>query len=485
MPSSLQPHPQLSPGTLSRTAQLALLLATGLMVAAAVVFDPSMTRSLSRSLLGGWSTTGVPYLLSPVLLAVIALLTIVVLNGKKWFAHQYEICVMLIFIPTQFVGVNIANLEATKFGLLSVLYLWLLDTFANRRPIRLFMPIILIWLGILCFAIASILNGLVASIGSMYVIIAKLLMFLLVINILRNYNLLQLALKTLVYLAIFSAVAALIQEAIFYFLGIPISFNDNAAKEWFKGTPFGVFIRASAFHPTAQNLAHSLLLATTLILFGPYSTRFKTIALTLTSAAMFLTFSGNALIILVGVLAITPIVKAPHKTLHYLAIVLLVLLVCYETGAMHWIYEKFMLPIIGKSSEDRVSLLQLGIDIITRNPLIGIGLHNFGRVSPQPVHNAYFQLATEIGVIAGLLLIAMFLLILIRLVMAGLRQTDPVRKSTLQGVALGFTALIIHFMFEPFIDSMVSWSFIGLAEATAMIMLVPEPINTAKEPNHD
>lgn len=482
----MQPHSELTSGSLPRAAQLLILLAIGLAIAAAVVFDPTITRSLSRKLFGGWSTTGVPYVLSPLFITLMLILTILVLNGKKWFEKQYEIYVLLIFIPTQFVGVNIANIEATKFGLLSVLYLWLLDSFANRRPVRLFMPNLLIWIGILCFAIASILNGLVGSIVSMYALLAKMLMFLLVVNVLRNYDLLQLALKTLVYLAIFSAVMALLQEAIFYFMGIPISFNDNASKEWYKGTPFGIFIRASAFHPTAQNLAHSLLLATTLILFGEYSLRFKTVAIALTSTAMFFTFSGNALIILVCVLALTPIIKAPNKLFHYLAITLLILLVCYEIGALNWIYQKFILPIAGKSSEDRVSLLQLGIDILLRHPFIGIGLHNFGRVSPQPVHNAYFQLATEIGVIAGLLLIALLLLIMIRLIMAGLQQTDPARKNTLKGVALGFGALTTHFMFEPFIDSMVSWSYIGLAEATAMVLLVTGQKKLAhKELRHD
>ena len=101
---------------------------------------------------------------------------------------------------------------------------------------------------------------------------------------------------------------------------------------------------------------------------------------------------------------------------------------------------------------------------------MGIGLNNFGRLSPQPVHNAYMQLITEIGVIPGVLLVLILALIFVRLLI-GLRSMPPgPLLQSGKAVLLALTGLALHFMFEPFINSLVSWSIIGFAEATALLL---------------
>ena len=93
-------------------------------------------------------------------------------------------------------------------------------------------------------------------------------------------------------------------------------------------------------------------------------------------------------------------------------------------------------------------------------------------MSPQPVHNADLQMMTEIGIVPGVLLCLILLLIFVRLLI-GIGRTPPgPLQQAGKGVTLALVGLTVHFMFEPFINSLVSWSMIGLAEATALLLYV-------------
>ncbi|HWI13349.1 MAG TPA: O-antigen ligase family protein [Burkholderiales bacterium] len=447
-------------------------LLCGMAIAAAVAFDPLLTRSLVRRLLGGWSTDAVPGMLAAAWLVAAVAGTALAVRGRDWFAERGPVYIVLLFVPTQFVGVSIGTLEPTKFGLLIVGYFITLELLARQRELRMSQPVAILWIAIVMCAVASVVNGLVTSIANLYSICAKVVMFTLVVNVVRDRRLLEFAIKLVIGLGLFSAVFALLQEAVFYFYKIPLTLDPNAPKYWFKETPFGTMIRASAFHPISQNLAHSLLIATAFVLFCPYRLRFKLLAFTLMASAMFFTFTGNAMIVLCGVLLIVPLVKFPHRALHYVAAVTVIGIALYEVGLFGWVYDKLLMPLSANSAQDRISLMQLGIEVLERDPWIGIGLNNFSRVSPQPVHNAFLQLASEIGLVGGVLLVALMVTVGARLATAVSRETDPRCKAMGKGVLVGYIALGAHFMFEPFINSMVSWAYIGLAEATAMVLLV-------------
>jgi O-antigen ligase len=442
----------------------------GVLIGAAVVADALWARSLSLRIAAPWLRGETPPLLT--LLLALALLIAVALATvcRGWLPPRQFALITLLFTATQLVGFSLANLEPLKISLLVVCACWLVDALSNNRTLRLYPPILMLWLVILAFAFASILNGLVGSLVAQYTIAAKFLMFFIVANLVRTPAQLLFTVRLLVALGVASAVLALAQEALFYFFNIPLSLEDNATKYWFKETPLGWMIRATAFHPTAQNLSHSLLLALALLVLGPFSMAMRLAGGLLIVLGVFFTFTGNGLVVMSLILLLVPIMHRPRWLLHYVGTVLLIVLLAYQTGALEWVYAHYLVPISGKSTEDRVGLLQLGVEVIERHPFIGIGLNNFGRLSPQPVHNAYLQLVTEIGILPGVLLLLVFGLIAARLLI-GIAAIEPgPLKQAANGVLLAFIALSVHFLFEPFINSLVSWSVIGLAEATALLI---------------
>lgn len=402
--------------------------------------------------------------------AVLASLLLVVTVIRRWFPPQEFALIALLFIPTQLVGFSYANIEPLKICLLITLAFWLTASLMNNRPVRLYPPFLMIWLIILIFSLVSITNGQLASLLSQYSIVAKFLMFFIVANVIRSPAQLLYAVRLLVALGVISSVVALIQEGLYYFLNLPLSLDANASKYWFKETPLGWMIRATGFHPTAQNLSHYLVIALTLLMLGPFSMRRRLIGGVLLVLGVFFTFSGNALVVLAFLLFLVPIVQQPRYTLHYLSVLLLVVLLLYQSGLLEIVHQKYLLPISGKSAEDRIELLQTGLDVVARHPLVGIGLNNFGRLSPQPVHNAYMQLITEIGLIPGVLLGLMLITIFMRILIGLGRLPEGPLKQSGKGVFLALIGVMFHFMFEPFINSLVSWSIIGLAEATALLL---------------
>lgn len=445
-------------------------LLVGLVVAVALVADVLWARGLSLKWLaprlGGIAPPTI--LLLAIVLCVAAL--IISTYGRSWLPEPGFRLICLLFVPTQLVGFSLANIEPLKICLLATVGFWLVGSMAHNRRVRLYPPFLMMWLVILIFSTASIVNGQVTSMVSQYSILAKFLMFFIVANVVRTQTQFLYAVRLLVALGVMSAVAALAQEAIFYFFQVPLSLDDNASKYWFKETPLGWMIRATGFHPTSQNLSHFLLMAFAMLMVGPFSAAQRFWGALLMVMGVFFTFSGNGLVVLGVILFLVPIFRRPSKALHYLSMVLLMVLLAYETGLLELVYNKYLLPLSGKSAEDRIELLQLGFEVITQHPLVGIGLNNFGRLSPQPVHNAYMQLVTEIGVAPGVLLGLILALIYLRLLI-GLRNlpAGPLLQSG-KAVLLAFTGLLLHFMFEPFINSLVSWSIIGFAEATAFLL---------------
>lgn len=462
--SSAQPPP------VWRPAHALVPALIGSLVAAGIAADAWWARGLSLRWASPWLRGEAPPLLS--LLAAMALALVVgtatLLRG--WLPAREHVPIALLFVATQLVGFNLANIEPLKIALLIVFAGWLADALVNNRPLRAYPPFLMMWLVILAFAFASVLNGQLGSLVAQYSIVAKFLMFFIVANIVRTPAQLLFTVRLLVALGIASAMLALAQEALFYFFRIPLSLEDNATKYWFKDTPLGWMIRASAFHPTAQNLSHYLLMALALLMLGPFSVALRLFGGLSMALGVFFTFTGNGLVVMAFLLFLAPVAHRPRLLLHYLSAVLLVAVLAYQTGALAWVYEKYLLPISGKSAEDRIGLMQLGLEVIERHPLIGVGLNNFGRVSPQPVHNAYLQMVTEIGIVPGVLLCMILLLIFVRLLIGvGRTPPGPLQKAG-KGVMLALVGLGSHFMFEPFINSLVSWSVIGLAEATALLL---------------
>jgi len=116
----------------------------------------------------------------------------------------------------------------------------------------------------------------------------------------------------------------------------------------------------------------------------------------------------------------------------------------------------------GGSAYVRIPLMHVAVNIIQHNPIFGIGLNNYtlvhheydfteGKVStyfPYPVHNIFFQLAAEIGIL-GLILFLLFLGIMLYQAIQLTRQEDPF----ISALGVGLMASIVGGMIQAQVEN--------------------------------
>jgi O-antigen ligase len=107
------------------------------------------------------------------------------------------------------------------------------------------------------------------------------------------------------------------------------------------------------------------------------------------------------------------------------------------------------------SADARQALLLRSIVVAARNPILGVGMGNFPLVSirNQVTHNAYTQVAAEMG-LAALLFYALFLWTPLKSLRRITRETFDVRRtSRLYYLAAGIQASLVAYMVASFFAS--------------------------------
>jgi O-antigen ligase len=107
------------------------------------------------------------------------------------------------------------------------------------------------------------------------------------------------------------------------------------------------------------------------------------------------------------------------------------------------------------SADARQALLMRSILVAVRNPLLGVGMGNFSLVSirSQVTHNAYTQVAAEMGA-AALVLYFLFIVTPLRNLRRIARETfDARRSSRFYYLSVGLMASLVAYMVASFFAS--------------------------------
>lgn len=107
------------------------------------------------------------------------------------------------------------------------------------------------------------------------------------------------------------------------------------------------------------------------------------------------------------------------------------------------------------SADARQQLLMSSIIVALRNPLFGVGMGNFVFVSPRSMeaHNAYTQVASEMGA-AGFVVYALYILTPLRRMFAVARESFEARRtSRYYYLAVGLAASLVGYMVASFFGS--------------------------------
>lgn len=456
-------------------APLSHVLLLAFLIAVWVCLDPVVSAMLGLD----WF----PYELSAGL-ALVCVGGMLILHGMDAVWRHKDLWVLggTVF-AAQFSGVALGKLDGLEFAILALVLYWLVVSFVEvDRTVQvspLFFPVLVI----LFLAILHFIRR--PPVTSYLAIGEKILMLFIVIDLLRTPAAIKVVSRCVVWIGVFSAVVALVQFVLFYFWGViwTIGASEEKAHAMMKPTIIGMVVRAMAFFPNPAGLNTYLLFACGLaITLFFYSTGFRDraaylLAITVMSMAVVLTWSAGALICLGAMFVLVLYVYWPSHSIHITALFVLAGIVIYELD-LHKVILEIVKGFGGKTSGSiRIELLELAMASMDRDPFIGMGLQNFGRFSGNlfptgpwlfkyPVHNAFMQMATELGIVGGLTYLFIIGFLSIRLVMVLRGPLEGELKYLFKGMLLGWCGLMGHLMTEPMAYEGTLWLILGIMEGS-------------------
>jgi putative inorganic carbon (hco3(-)) transporter len=138
------------------------------------------------------------------------------------------------------------------------------------------------------------------------------------------------------------------------------------------------------------------------------------------------------------------------------------------------------------SADARQALLMRSVLVAIRNPLFGVGMGNFAYVSfrSQVTHNAYTQVAAEMGA-AALVLYVLYIVTPLRRLRAVVRETfDARRTSRFYYLAAGLTAGLVGYMVASFFASVAYyWNIYYLVGYAVCLRRLYEASGEAPSPD--
>lgn len=460
----------------------------GLLLALWVCVDPLISLSWLTSVVGdAWELRSFPYVLSLTLACSLALALLLLSHIHGLWREKERMAIAFAIIMGEFTGVQFGRFDVLEITTAILAGFWLILTLVERERTIQVSPVLFFTLAIMFLAILAMVNR--PPVSGLVALGEKFAIFFLMVDLIRRRSLVNTAVRLLIWTGACSALVGIGQFLLFalwgeiYVLDLPMGEDPISVL---KPTPFGLMLRATAFFSNPASLNDYLLMASGVTLLAAVSARARAprylyaVAFLLMAAAIVLTWSTMALIALGLMLLLLPYVHRPSLTIHYSAAVLLLVLVSYEAGLLEGAYR--VLEEFGRDSGSiRMSILDVAAASFQRNPLLGVGIQNFENVSMNffeegphlkgyPVHNAFLQMATELGVFGGLLFLGIVVFLFMRLALV-LRVNAGREQWIFKGLLLGFVGIVAHMSSEPMAYLGTLWLVIGVIEGAVITVL--------------
>ena len=421
-----------------------------------------------------WSFLGLddaPFRITPLVVATSMALFFLV---RRFAWDPVATYLFALFAAAQANGLRLGPIDVFDV----VLLLGVLVSFAavvghQNQPLQL-PPVVLAGFLMLGFALPHLIveppvRFLVGSIG----LLRGVLISLLIVNLLADERRIEIALKALLVVGGISATIAIAQFFASYIFGVNVTLLDPPESA-FKPTPIGMVMRASGLCITAQHLSGFLATALPFAMWrATHTWRWQDLALVgLIAVAIVLTWNFSAIIAMAALCAVFPMIRWPTHFIQLLLLYFLVALVVYLSGLGEWAWAHLILdPGTAKGTSQRATLNLLAIDKLDRSMWVGTGPQAFAEFSGnfwhRPVHNAYLQAMTELGLLGALTLIGLVLYLLAALARASCEGNS---QNTLLRPAL--LALVVNaalMMSEPMYDHSNLWLFLGVFQALLLV----------------
>jgi O-antigen ligase len=156
-----------------------------------------------------------------------------------------------------------------------------------------------------------------------------------------------------------------------------------------------------------------------------------------------------------------------------------IFILIWATGLGNKLSNKISQELYTGNFKARIELNKSGIEgFIKRHPITGTGLRN-SRIytthpSVYPAHNAFIQVADELGIFGFLFYALIHVYLLGRLILTHLILKKFEDKIIIQALIAGLVLFIIISQLEPLAYNFWFWVYFGLIESSAICLLTNE-----------
>ncbi|MDO8706339.1 MAG: O-antigen ligase family protein [Sulfuricaulis sp.] len=460
-----------------RRLAMPLILAA---VTALVCLDPYLSPVVPRRWWDKIWLADFPFRLTAVVL-IAALATRAALWANRRAGYYTVLFIFVLIGSAQISGFKLGFIDPLDVFTFMAFGIWLSEQFLRPKtpvvvPGILYFAALLFIIDIPLFVHQGPVRFVIGFLGLLKVV----LLTFVIVNIIRSEQSVRLAVRVFIGVAVVSALIGITQSMLYHFAGIKFSLIDEFgnSETYLKATFLGVMLRASGLNATVQHLSGFLVLALPFLMFRVLAAggreRLKyLLGCAILLGGIVLSWNYTAFAATFVVLALSPFVIWPQRALHIILAMLVVALVLYYTGVFDWVYRVYLSDSGAfKGFGQRFTLMKFGFEKLARDPWLGEGLRGFagfsGNYWHRPVHNAYMQAATEIGLLGALVFVGMLLTMLTQLLLQ-VRRATPEAQQLLKPALLGMIGLMSLMLGEPMLDHSNTWLYLGLAQSVVLL----------------
>jgi O-antigen ligase len=475
------------PIVLSKTAIVFFL---GLFVAAQIVFSPAIDN-LIKSFLASYFGLALPRSFERIPFKSLLIFWLIVLSvfismrfmktGIIWLINNKEkIFITTLLLSCHLVGITSRKLDIPGFAVLAVLFFWLIYIFTsdNYRVIWNYWHLFILFF--LFSIVLSLVNCRPITLVLFLRIIPAFIAFFLMVNLIRNRETAIFAVKIYLLLATFSALIGIFQEIIYFYSGILLVGVIPEANRIYMWEPtfLGQLLRVPAFTGWYLNLGYllstALLIGVNLLLYSVVKgLKEKLLLLTvliLISIGLILTFSHGIILMVILAIMVSIFIRWRSLTIHFVAFILIGLLVAYSSGFLTNFVEEPKKYIRTEDVAIRIDLLRDGITgFFNRHPILGNGLGRGAKytsnVDNWAVHNNIVLVADELGLLGLVAYVALYVAAISRQVVSILKVRNEKDKAVLISLLISLIALVANLQFQYLYLNIFLFIYLGFVEA--------------------
>src|SRR3972149_6737656 len=421
-----------------------------------------------------------PYLLSFVVFSVGIGFIVTVINLEWIWQKKEAVFAIVLIISSQVKGLtSIGMLDFSDLVIGIFLIILLVENFKNLQYKIIVTPLFVLTLILFFSIVLSYTNEVSVTKSSIISLIGPikwLITILLILNLIRGKKDALFSLKAFIIVTLFSGIIGAAESLLYLFTGI--GFHTN--KFDFEHTPFGLFLRSQAFFGHIHGLAATLTLALAILFFILLAHRInifwkkRTVMLlfVITFIALVFTFYKASLIAFGLIFIIGIFIRKPSYFIHITMGLLLIIILVYLSGLSDHVVESIPRQLYTGDFKSRLELDKAGIEgFLHEHPIVGAGMGNNRIYTPHPsawpAHNAFIQVADEIGVIGLISYCLIYVYLFYRLIITNFLLKDKKDRIIIQSLLLSLIAFFTIGQFAPL--AYILWVFIyfGLLECIA------------------